>query len=126
MPGMVIDPDDVIRRLWTAFPSQAVLPMRHVAFADGSEPEAHQCERDVLRWTGENPGYEPVHGWLATGLLIQKHWIVRDRTGRLINITPLEPPTPVFEHPGSVAEFMRLNEEIHLVHFQHLRRFSDG
>jgi hypothetical protein len=32
---------------------------------------------------------------------------------------PLNPPTPVFKHPGSVTEFEHLSEEIHLVHFQH-------
>jgi hypothetical protein len=125
---MSTDLDEIIRRLWTAFPTQAVLPMRHVAFADGSSPQPHHCEPDVLRWTSENPGYRPIHGWLANGpagLLLQKHWFIRDQKGQLINITPLDPPTPIFEHPGPLAEFVRLTEEIHLVRFQHLRGLSE-
>jgi hypothetical protein len=121
---MAIDPNDIIRRIWEAFRTQAILPTTRVAFADSSRPKAHECEQNVLRWTSENPGNEPVHGWLANGpggLLLQKHWIVRDPKGQLVNITPLEPPTPIFEHPGSLAEFRGLLEEIHLVHFQHLR-----
>jgi len=121
---MVINSDDVIRRIWTVLPTQAILPLRRVTFADGSAPEANRCKPDVLRWTNENPGNEPVHGWLANGLsgpMLQKHWFVKDPKGQLFNITPLNPPTPVFEHPGSVTEFGHLSEEIHLVHFQHLR-----
>jgi hypothetical protein len=97
---------------------------RHVEFSDGSSPQAHRCETDVLRWTVENPGFEPIHGWFAIGehaLLLQKHWFVRGPNGQFINITPLDPPPPIFEHPGSVAEFMYLPEEIHLVNHQHLR-----
>jgi hypothetical protein len=121
---MAPDLDEIIRRIWAAFATQAVLPMRYVTFADGSSPQAHRCEPDVLRWTSENSSSQPVHGWLANGtagLLLQKHWFIRDQKGQLVNITPLDPPTPVFEHPGSVAEFRGLLEEIHLVHFQHLR-----
>jgi hypothetical protein len=47
--------------------------------------------------------------------------MVRGQTGALVNITPLDPPTPMFEHPGPVADFTRLPEELHLVKFQHLR-----
>jgi len=106
---MVTDVDEIIRRIWVALPAQALLPMRHVTFADGTRPEANRCKPDVVRWTKENPGTESVHGWLAIGpggWMLQKHWFVKGHNKQLFNITPLEPPTPVFEHPGSVAEFM--------------------
>jgi hypothetical protein len=50
----------------------------------------------------------------------------RDPAGALVNITPLDPPTPTFEHPGPVAEFRHLPEEIHLVLLQHLRAYGDS
>jgi hypothetical protein len=121
---MATDTDEIIRRIWVALPTQSLLPMRHVTFADATTPEANRCKPDVLRWTSENPGNEPVYGWLAIGpgdWMLQKHWFVRDPKGQLFNITPLDPPTPVFEHPGSITEFNILIEEIHLVNFQHLR-----
>ena len=117
----LIEANEVIRRIWLAFETRSLLPTQHVAFADGSVPEAHRCEQNVLRWTAENTGNEPVHGWLATGLLLQKHWMVRDRTGAVFNITPVAPATPMFLHPGPVEEFRQLLEEIHLVMHQHLR-----
>lgn len=120
----MIDADDVIRRIWQAFDTRFDLLTRQVVFADGSAPDAHRCEQNVLRWVVENPGNEPVHGWLATDLLLQKHWMVRDRTGAIFNITPLEQSTPMFAHPGSVDEFRRLREEIHLVRQLHLRPSS--
>lgn len=52
--------------------------------------------------------------------MLQKHWFVTSPNGQLFNITPLDPPTPVFEHPGTITEFAHLSEEIHLVLWQHL------
>ena len=113
-----MDADEIIRRIWIALPAKAILPMRNVTFANGSAPQANRCRPDVLRWTSENAGSEPVHGWLVNGgLMLQMHWFVRDRKGQLFNITPLDPPTPVFEHPGTLTEFTLLTEEIHLMHF---------
>ena len=120
----MIDTNEVIRRIWQAFETRSDLQTRHVMFADGSAPEAHRCEQNVLRWANENPGNDPVHGWLATDLLIQKHWMVRDRTGAVFNITPLDQATLMFTHPGSVEEFRQLREEIHLVVQLHLRSSS--
>ncbi len=118
---MPFDPNEVIRRLWLAFEARSLVLTRNVTFADGSVPEAHNCERDVLRWVSENPEDEPIHGWLATDLLLQKHWMVRDQAGALFNITPLDVPTPTFAHPGPIEEFRELAEEIHLVWHQHLQ-----
>jgi hypothetical protein len=44
-----MDWDEIIRRIWTALPAQAILPMRNVTFADGSAPEANRCKLDVLK-----------------------------------------------------------------------------
>lgn len=118
---MLIDADEILRRIWLAFETRSDMPIRQVTFADGSAPEAHRCEQNVLRWTSENPGNEPIHGWLAMDLLLQKHWMVRDLSGALFNITPLNPPTRMFAHPGPLEEFRQLREEVHLVMQQHLR-----
>lgn len=120
----MIGAEDVIRRIWQAFDTRSDLLTRRVIFADGSVPDAHRCEQNVFRWVIENPRNEAIHGWLATGLLLQKHWMVRDHTGAIFNITPLEQSTPMFEHPGSVDEFRQLREEIHLVVQLHLRPSS--
>ena len=117
----MIDTDKVIRRIWQALETKSDLPMRRVTFRDGSAPEPHRCEQNVLRWTSENPENEPVHRWLAIGLLLQKDWMVRDQRGAVFNMTPLDPPSPMFTHPGSLNEFRQLGEEIHLVAYQHLR-----
>jgi hypothetical protein len=118
---MSIQTDQLIRRIWTAHASSGVMPFRSVRFADGTSPQLHGCEHNVMRWTDENPADEAVPAWLATGMLVQKHWVVRSRGGPLLNITPLQTDTPIFEHPGPISEFRLLNEEIHLVLFQHLR-----
>lgn len=88
-----MDTDEIVRRIWKALSAQALLPMRNVTFADGSAPDANWCKPDVHRWTSENPDNEPVHGWLAIGpggLLLQKHWFVKDPKGQLFNITSVD------------------------------------
>src|SRR5260370_19940979 len=101
---MAPDLDEIIRRIWAAFATQAVLPMSYFTFADGSSPQAHRCEPDVLRWTSENSTSQPVHGWLAdgtAGLLLQQHGFIREPNGQLGYITPLHPPTSDFGLPRS-------------------------
>ncbi|MGJ4907090.1 hypothetical protein [Bradyrhizobium sp. HKCCYLS2033] len=120
---MPIEAEDAIRRIWIAYAQRSSVPSRRVTFSDGSEPEANRCEQNVAQWTLEHPEYRKVHGWLAIGdpPQLQKHWMVQDEKGQLLNITPLNPLFPMFAHPGALAEFSELLEIINLVHFQHLR-----
>lgn len=76
---MSIQTEQLIRRIWTAHASSGIMPFRSVRFADGTSPQPNRCEHNVMRWTDENPADEAVPAWLATGLLVQKHWVVKPR-----------------------------------------------
>jgi hypothetical protein len=54
-------------------------------------------------------------------MLLQKHWVARHENGSITDITPLRVETLIIVHPGSLGEFERLPEELHMVLYQHLR-----
>jgi hypothetical protein len=75
------------------------------------EPPAQpaQCHENVRAYVARHPNCRPVRGWLigdhCTFVYFNAHSLVEAEDGRLIDITPSQPPCPFLRHPGSDEEF---------------------
>jgi hypothetical protein len=65
-------------------------------------------------FVAEHPDWRVVRGWLMSpGDILDKHLIVENRrTGRRVDVTPIDPRVPFFEHPGTAEEFDGLWHQI--------------
>lgn len=73
----------------------AVVPFLKVAF-DGWSPKVGCCHQNADMWVRANPEFEVVRGWVTYASFggdsfgLTAHSIVRDRSGALFDITPLD------------------------------------
>ena len=94
---------------------------REVHFQDGSRPLSSHCHDNVDQWVCENPGSQPIRGWVvistsADTAYIAAHSIVQTACGDLIDITPLpDQNTPFIPHTGSEDRFLEIRTIINNV-----------
>lgn len=91
--------------------SAVALPRRRALFADGSAPQPNACHANAERYVSENPGSRIVRGWLVSsfhdyGAVFDRHSVVADAAGDLMEITPLRDDNVTFvAHYGLEAVF---------------------
>lgn len=73
--------------------------------------DAHENSHDFV---AEHPDWRVVRGWLMSpGDILDKHVIVENPlTGQRLDVTPLDPRVPFFQHPGTAEEFDGLWHQI--------------
>ena len=87
---------------------------RGAVFRDGSSPKPNDCHANAARMASEDPETTPVHGWLIEAgndcyVRLAAHSLLRDRAGRLVEITPLGPCELRFiVHDGAAEAFFSL------------------
>lgn len=84
---------------------------RRVVFRNGAEPQMNACHANAVQWASETADVAPVLGWLIESgsddrLQFVAHSVVRDASGLLIDITPMEPVGLRFiPHEGTAEAF---------------------
>jgi hypothetical protein len=81
---------------------------------NGFQAEASKCHENVNRWCAQNPGHQPVRGWIITSTLFDKHSVVDRGAEGLLDITPLRDRshTDFLRHVGTEEEFARLPHQV--------------
>lgn len=75
-------------------PDAAHLQFRKVSLPE-RRPKVADRDANVDRWVEANPGDTPVRGWVTLSqFMLTAHSVVRERCGRLFDITPLETQDP--------------------------------
>ncbi|MFT4956304.1 MAG: hypothetical protein ACI8U3_002709 [Brevundimonas sp.] len=95
--------------------SEAQSPGRPVVvFRDGTSPRRNDCHSNAARWASEDHHTVPVHGWLIEAddgyhLRLAAHSLLKDKKGGLLDITPMDPFSPLFlAHDGPAETFFAL------------------
>lgn len=82
----------------------------------GAKPVLSECHQNVDKFVAENAAFRAIRGWLfSSGFKMQKHSVVRDESGRLLEITFPDCTIPFFVHPGTEEEFWSLDNEYNLL-----------
>lgn len=73
-----------------------------------------KCHENVNRWCKENPGHNPMRGWLISGTIFDKHSVVDRGSAGLLDITPLDgrSESHFLPHDGSQEEFEALPNQV--------------
>ena len=79
--------DDFFAELWARREEATKLIPRGVRYLDNSHPKPSDCHNNVDRWVEENDGCEAVRGWIPMTYGFERHSVVRDPSGALVDIT---------------------------------------
>jgi hypothetical protein len=79
--------DDFFAALWERRGSAMKLTPCAVRYRDGSAPAPGACHINVDHWIRENENYEAVRGWIPMNYGFERHSVVRDCAGLLVDIT---------------------------------------
>jgi hypothetical protein len=98
---------------------EAVMVPFEARTLESGSPSYHNCHNNVDRWVREHPNDKAVRGWFVNDVNADGLWpacyfiahsVIKDSTGRLIDITPnrASQPYPFLQHDGPEDQFIAI------------------